>query len=202
LRLPVAIRECSPLSTPEFKERSVHTLHRISLWEGNSENSIISGRSLAAVTAQEIRTLANRITSDDVKVGTTSEILVPDAGWNDDHVSRFDVRTDPDRVAKANESMPSIDAQDFVRRTVVMRKRIDAIAPGGSPFVPGVKRFNQLGSLFSGRRDHPFINEQRQPRIVRYLAAIGKLMSFDLTHGCSRKIIETLLQNQAKMDSP
>ena len=180
-------RENSPPSAPEFSERSAHTLHRISLWQGNSENAIVSGRSLALVTPQEIGTLTDRITSDDVKVWTAAKVLVPYPSWNDDHVARFDMRTNADCMAKANQSMPTIDTQHLVRGAVVMGKRIYAIAPGGSPLIPGVKRLDQLCGLFSPRRDGPFVNKQRQSWIVRYLASVGKLMSLDLTHGCSRK---------------
>ncbi len=90
-----------------------------------------------------------------MKVGTAARFWCPTPAGNDDHVARFDVCTDADGVAKANESMPTIDTQDLVRGAVVMRKRIYAIAPGGSPLVPGVERFDQLRRLFPTRSDGP-----------------------------------------------
>jgi hypothetical protein len=202
LRSARTIRENSSLGTPEFDESSAQALHRIRLRQRNGENSIVGGRPLALIAPQEIGTLADRITPDDVKVWTTPEVLMPDPGWNHNHVSRFNVRTNADRMAKANQGMPTINAEHLVRGTVVMRERIYAIAPSGSPLVSGIERFDQVRGLFSARPNCSLVNEQRQPRIVRYLASIGELMSFDLTHSCSRKIIETSLGNQGKIGVP
>ena len=151
------------------------------------------------MTPQEIGTLPDWITADDVEIWTTAKILVSHAGWDNDYVSRFNMSTDADSMAKANEGMASIDAQHLVRSAVVMRKWIYAIAPRGSPVVLRVERFDQLCSLLSACRDCRLVNKQRQPWIVRYFASVGKLMGFHLTHGCE-KIIETLLRNQGKID--
>jgi hypothetical protein len=65
---------------------------------------------------------------------------------------------------------------------VIVSKGIDAIAPRRSPIVLGIQILQGIRQLPSACGDYRFVDQQRQTRIVRYIARVCKEMHFGLAH--------------------
>ena len=163
-------------------------MNRILAGQRNGGNTIVGGRTFSGIPAQKVRMLAYGISSDDMKVRAGSEILMSDARRDHDHVAGLHMGANSRCVSETNHRIAAIDAQHLVSSAVIVRERIDAIAPCGPPIVPGVEILEGIRQRLSASRDRSLIDHQGQARIVGYIARVCEEVPFGLAH---KKILLT-----------
>jgi hypothetical protein len=132
--------------------------------------------------------LAYRVSSDDMKVRAGSEILVSDARRDYDHVARLHMGADSHCVSETDHCIAAIDAQHLVCGAVIVSERVDAIPPRGPPIVPGVEILEGIRQRLAASRDRGLKDQQRQARIVGYIARVCEEVLFGRAH---KKILPT-----------
>ena len=123
--------------------------------------------------------LAARVGADHQEVGAGRFALVRDPGR--DHHDIAGGKVDH-RAARAAEPYPGIAAgyaEHLVRGAVIMVVGVDAVAPPTTPAVSRKQPLARAGPVgtFGKRRA---IDDERQRRVVRHDAVIGKAIGLDL----------------------
>ena len=132
--------------------------------------------------------LADGISSDDMKVRAGSEILMPDARRDHDHVTGLHMSADSHGVSETDHCIAAIDAQHLVCGAVIVSERVDAISQSGPPVVPGVEILEGIRQRLAASRDRGLKDQQRQARIVGYIARVCEEVLFGRAH---KKILLT-----------
>jgi hypothetical protein len=143
---------------------------------------LVGGGTFSGIAPEKIGLLPGWISSDNVKIRAGPEILMANAGRNYDHVAGLHMGVNSHRVSETKQCIASIDAQDLVGRTMIVRKGIDAIAPCGAPVILSIEVLEGSRQLLSAGPDHSFVDQQRQAWIVGYIARVCKEMLFRLAH--------------------
>src|SRR5215510_7075615 len=96
------------------KERAGLAEDRIGFRQSKARDVLVGARTFAGLAIPHIHVLSWRVCADYLKVAARSKILVPDACWNDDHISHADCFDHPRFTTQLHFGRSTVYKQDFM----------------------------------------------------------------------------------------
>ena len=123
-------------------------------------------RPLSFLARAEIPVRPGRIGADHEKVVARAEVLVADAGRDDHHVAGPNGHHHAPGAAEPHARLAAADRQDLVRGAVIVRERVDAVAPGAAPAIGGEHRLAGRRDVAAACVERARIDQERQAWVV------------------------------------
>ncbi|EEF62180.1 hypothetical protein Cflav_PD6455 [Pedosphaera parvula Ellin514] len=135
------------LTVPILEDWALMTVDGISFREWSVRDIMVSLRTLAFPAIIHIPWLAARISADNSKVGTRTEIFMSHTSWNDNDIAVAQFLRDTIFTTEADGGRAIVDTKDFVGGAVIVVKRINSISPGTFPVVSGKQTLKNGGGI-------------------------------------------------------
>src|SRR4029077_5875982 len=128
-------------------------------------NVVIGFRALARGTPKQIPLATAGISSDHAKIVARTGGLGRHTSRDNNHIASMHLDALAVLAAQSQSGSARINTQHFVRRTVIMRKGIDTVAPRVGPVVLGKTLLENRTGIFGVGPDRVSIEQQGQGTI-------------------------------------
>src|SRR5262245_27401986 len=120
---------------PELPQRAIGAVDRIVIGDWQSCDGAIGFWSFARETSKQIPLPSVGVSSHNTKVRARADVVMRDTCRNENAVAGRDFNGFTVLTTQAHFCTAIIDTEHFVRRAVIMSKRIDAVSPRIPPIV-------------------------------------------------------------------
>ena len=168
-----------PRSTaPAFDERARISMDRIAGEQRDRGDPRQRARVIGHARTSHVGALPARIGADDQEVRAGSFVVVGHTCRNDDDITGTQLHRLAILATQSDADPTRGDAEHLVRAAVIVMTRIDPVLPGAGPTIAIEQRHTARPGIAAGF-ERATVDDQRQPGVVRHIAAIGEGIVFD-----------------------